>query len=118
VFPEAPWEREFRANLARLSTGDKNHIVAKDTVSYVNEHVSNKFIALVNIARILMEYRGIKTLNEDTTTLAIFLANTENNYSALSDAEMQAIFNSIHTKVSAVAAESAESVKDEASDEE
>ena len=93
----------MRACLARLQRdGDKKTIVAKDAFAYVLFDISRKTIGVINMSKILMNFKKCKTLNEETARLAVMLSNPDFNAAELSADDLASIYQMLGTKVPSI----------------
>lgn len=103
IFPGAPINRTFQAEIARLNEGSEvNNIISKSARERVVAMTSQNFLGLVNRIITLMDYHGIKTMNEKTVQLAILFADDKFDWSKVNDETRTQIHNIFHKKIETV----------------
>lgn len=104
IFPAAPINRTFVQKIAILNeqNGGGKNIVSKKARERVVANASQKFLGLVNRISVLMDYKGIKTMNETTVNLAILMEDSKFDWSKMNDEIRFKIHNMLNSKIKTI----------------
>lgn len=98
LFQSAPTIRRFRKDVEKFQGQDEKFILSKAGCLHINQDISREFTGIVNIAMVLMQYRGIKTLDPATANLSILFNDNNVDFTKMSSDDMAGVFAMISNK--------------------